>query len=130
MTRWPDHPMTRFSPSLRPERGRRLAQNLLPHLFTHGQSLELLQIPLNVRNAWTRPVGAKQRLVRNLIQPRKILQQHLRRDAADIEMYIRMSPYEKKRGVHPQRTPAVGQQNLQPGEIDRHIVNIDRVAIL
>src|SRR5208282_600810 len=56
----------------RPERGRRLAQNLLSHLFADGQRLKFRKILPDVGNAGARPVGAKQRLVRDLIEPRKI----------------------------------------------------------
>ena len=37
---------------------------------------------------------------------------------------------EKEGGLHPERAPAVGQQNFQPGKIDGHVVDVDRIAVL
>ena len=97
---------------------------------SNGQSFEFLEILLDVWNTRARPIGAKQRFVGNLLEPRKILQQRLRRNAADVEIDVGMPPDEKKRSVHPERPPAVCQQDLELGEIDRDIVNVDRISIL
>src|SRR5208282_5598977 len=81
--------------SLRPERGCRLTQNLLSHRFAHRQSLEFLKISFDVRNTRARPVGAKQCFVGDLVEARKIRQQRLRRNSADVEIDVRVAGDEK-----------------------------------
>src|SRR5208337_1691407 len=113
----------------RPERSCCLAQNLLAHPFAHRQRFEFLKIPFYVRNTRTRPVRAKQRFVGDLIEAREILEQRLRRNAADVEIDVRVPSNEEKRGLHPQRPPAMGQQDFELGEINGHIVHMDWVAV-
>jgi len=60
--------------------------------------------------------------VGDLIKPRKILQQRFRRDAADVEIDVRVPPEEKKRSVHPERAAAVRQEDFELGEINCNIV--------
>ena len=94
------------------------------------QRTKFLEVLLDVGDAGAGPIRAEQRLLRDLFQAREIFQQRLRRDAADVEINIGMSPHEKERRVHPERAAAVGQQNFQLGKIHRNIVDINRIAIL
>src|SRR5262249_9075585 len=112
----------------RPNFQRRLAQNLLFDLRRQGQRLELPEILLDVWNAGAGPIGAEQRLVRDLLQARKITEQLLWRDTADIEMHVAMPPQQEKRRLHPDGAPAVGHQDSQLGEIHGYVVNINGIA--
>jgi len=67
--------------------------------------------------------------VSNLVEPWKILEQRLRWNPADIEKHIQMSSQQKESGIHPKRPAAVRQDDFQLREVDRNIVNEDRVAV-
>src|SRR5664280_2100833 len=93
----------------RPDLERRLAQYLIFRAFTQRERSKLGQVLLDLGNTWPRPVGAEQRFVRDLFQPRKILQKRFGRDAADVQIDVAVSAHQKEGSVHPQRTPAVRQ---------------------
>jgi hypothetical protein len=61
--------------SLRPDRSRGFAENLLPYRLAHGKRFEYLEILLHVGNARTRPIRTEQSFVGDLVEPRKILWQ-------------------------------------------------------
>ena len=65
----------------------------------------------------------------DLFQPRKIPQQRLRWNAADIKKNVGMPPHQEERAVHPQRTSAVREKNLQVREINGDVVNINWITV-
>ena len=61
---------------------------------------------------------------------RKVFQQCLGRDAADVQIDVGMPAQQKECSVHPERPPAMCQQNLQPGKINRDIIDVNGVSVL
>src|SRR5580704_503847 len=96
----------------RPDRKRRFAQDLLLKPLLQWKGAEVIQIFLDIGDSWAGPVRAKQCFVGNFTKPRKILQQALGRDAANIEIDIRMPPDQKKCRVHPEGPATVRQQDF------------------
>src|SRR5450631_4095058 len=92
-----------------PDAQGRPAHNLLPRLLAQRQCTEIVEVLLYLRNAGPRPVRPEQCLIRNFFQPRKVAEQRLRWNAADIQKHIRMPPQQEKRRVHPERTAAMRQ---------------------
>src|SRR5580658_4701311 len=118
------------SESSRPDTQRCLAQDLLLKSFIQWQRPEFIKILLNVRHPRTRPIRTEQSLVRNLFETRKILEQALGRDPADVEIHVGMAANEKECGLHPERTPPMRQQDPELGKIDSDVVDIHRIAVL
>src|SRR5262249_41047950 len=85
--------LTRLRHSCRPDLPRGLGENLLLHCLRQSQRPEFLEILLDVGHAWPWPISSKECFRRYFFQPRKVLEQCLRRYAADIEIHIRMAPY-------------------------------------
>src|SRR5271165_891315 len=106
------------------------AENLLLGAFAQRQGAKLHQVLLDLGHARAGPVSAEQSLVCDLFQPWKIPQQRLGWNAADVEIDIAVSSHQEKCGVHPQRSPAMRQQDLQLGKIDGHIVHVHRISVL
>src|SRR5271157_243923 len=129
-------------PSIRPDSKRHLAENALLCLrrqwqcpegverFLQWQCPEGVERFLDVAHAWAGPVAAEERFVGDLLQTRKVLEQVRRRNAADVHVNIGMAAYQEEGSVHPERPASMCQHNLQVGEIDRYIVDVDRVAVL
>src|SRR5260370_20682607 len=88
-----------------------------------------MQIRLNIGNSGPWPICSEQRFVRDLAHPGTILQQRLGWISADVEKYIWMTAQQKESGIHPQRPASVCQNDFQRGEVDRHVVTENRIAV-
>src|SRR5580704_7355138 len=95
-----------------PDGERRLAENLLLQRLSQWQGKELVKILLDIRHARTWPVCAEKSLVSDLVEPRKVFEQRLRRDAANVEIEVGMSSNEKKCSLHPKRASTMRQQDF------------------
>src|SRR5262249_6405119 len=94
-----------------PNRQCRQAQDLLLGSVADGQTAKVLQVLPDLRHTRPRPIGTEQSLVRDLLQPGKVLQQGLWRNSTYIQKDISMPPHQKECGLHPQRTPPMSQQD-------------------
>src|SRR5439155_21401227 len=92
-----------FLPSARPDSKRGLAENVPLCLRWQRQCPERVQRFFNVAHPRSRPVATEQRLVRDLWQARKVLEQVRRGNAADVEINIGMAAHEEGGGVQPER---------------------------
>src|SRR5580704_8378414 len=113
----------------RPNTQRGLAQDLLLQLFTQRERPEIIEILLDVRYARTRPIRAEEGFMSDLLKAREILEQGLGRNAADVEINVRMTTNEKESSLHPEWAASVRQQDFQLREIDGDIIQIQGIAI-
>src|SRR3954464_11619000 len=86
LTSWPRE--TWCGVSDRPDGERIGAQNLCLGRIGKWQGADLVKILLDVWHTGTGEIGAKQRAVGDFLDARKIFEQQLRRDAADVEIDI------------------------------------------
>src|SRR5215470_3367013 len=115
---------------IRPDRKCSSAENLLFGRVRQRQPAKLLEILFDLGHARTWPISTEQGLMCDLLQPREILQQALRWNAADVEINVGVPPHEKERRVCPQRTTTMREQDSQLGEIYGDIVNKYGIAVL
>src|ERR1019366_2391702 len=132
-----ENPRSKESPAIRetalsqrPEGQRGALKNLAFGFLGQRECAESIQRFLDLARTRTRPVAAEHGFVRDLRQTRKVLEQLPRRNAADVQVNIRMATHQEKGGVHPEWAPAMGEHNLELRKINRHIVDVNRVSIL
>src|ERR1700687_1208233 len=65
-----------------------VVQNLALRRRPNRQSVELLNVPLDLRNARPRPVRAPQNFICEIFDSRKVLHQLLWRNAGDIHVHV------------------------------------------
>src|SRR5712692_10429166 len=98
-------------------------KNFSLHLLGKGQRQELLDVPLDFRNAGPRPIRAPEHFVGDLFDPREIIQEFLRRDAGDVHVHILVAADQEESLFHPERAATVGEND---GEIRK--INADIIA--
>ena len=100
--------------------------------LNHGQQRQrekLIEILTQILDARAGPVGAPYGLVGDFTEARKVVEQLRRRDTRDLEPDIGVPPEDEKRLLAPERAAAMGHHDLKIGEIDRHIVQLERIAV-
>src|SRR5262249_10512773 len=73
---------------------------------------------------------AEERFGRDLFEARKVLQQDFGRNAADIEVHVAMAAEQEEGRLHPDGPAAVRHQDLQLGEVDGQVIEVDGIAEL
>src|SRR3990172_719264 len=103
-------------------------QEAVAHGGGQGEVPEPLQVLPHPRHPRPRPVRAEEELLRDLGQPGEVPEDMLRRDAGEVDPHVLVAAGEEERGVAPQRPPAMGEDDLEIGEVHRHVVDEHRVA--
>src|SRR5713101_4256437 len=91
-------------------------------LLADGQRGKLFEIAFDFGNAGAGPVRSPQHFLGNFFEARKILKQFLRRDAGDVHVHVFVAADEEECLFHPERAPAVREDQGEPGEINGDIV--------
>jgi hypothetical protein len=106
-----------------------LTQDLPLNCRRQRQREKLIEILTQVLDARAGPVGAPHSLVGDFTEARKVVEQLRRRDTRNLEPDIGVAPEDEKRLLAPERAAPVGHHELEIGEIDRHIVQLERIAV-
>src|ERR1051325_1854305 len=93
------------------------------------QREELVDVLLHVLHTRAGPVGSPQHAVADLRETRKVLQQTGGRYPGDVEPDVPVTAQDEKRLRHVERAAAVRHHDAQRGEVDRHVVELHRVAV-
>src|SRR5712691_5623801 len=94
------------------------------------QSEELIDVLAEILDARARPVRAPQRAADDLREAGKVLQELHGRNAGDVEPDVGVPPQDEERFLHVQGPAAVRHDDPQIGEIDGHVVELHRIAVL
>ena len=94
------------------------------------QREKLVDVLPHVLHTRARPVGSPQHPIADLRETRKVLQQTGRRYPGDVEPDIRVAAQNEKRLRHVERAAAMRHHDAQRREVDRHVVEFHRVAVL
>src|SRR5512135_1161615 len=98
-------PMANGQWLFRPDRKRRPGKDMLLCRLRQRQRTDGVDVATDVYAARTGPIAAEQRLVRDFFQSREPVQQLPRRNAADVQVHIRVPPQQEERGIHHQPAP-------------------------
>ena len=89
-------------------------QNLPLHRFrAEPERAKVVDVLLHRDHAGRRPVGPPQRFVREIGEPRHVLQQRLRRNARQLEVNVAMPPRQEDRGLAVERPAGVREDDRQ-----------------
>src|SRR2546425_2937072 len=105
-------------------------ENRLLVRVAERQRQELVDVDPHVLHTRTRPVRAPQDPIRQLRETRKVLQQPGGRYPGDVEPHPAVASQNEKCLLHVQRPAAVRHDDAEIGKIDRHVVEVHRVAVL
>src|SRR5881409_2365650 len=105
-------------------------ENRLLVRVAERQRQELVDVEPHVFHARARPVGAPEDPIRELRETRKVLQQPGGRYPGDVEPHRPVASQNEKCLLHVQRPTAVRHHDAEIGKIDRHVVEVHRVAVL
>src|SRR5262249_21911719 len=96
--------------------------------FGERQRAERFDVLLHRRDAGAGVVGPPQTFIGELFQPRKILEQLLRRNPREIQMDIGVAAGEKDGGLHVERSARVREDQPQAREVHGHVVGRHRIG--
>src|SRR6476469_6284050 len=116
--------------SCRPDAPRRFSKYLLFDSVAQRQGAKSIQVLLDIGHSRAGPIRAEQGLASDFFQARKIFEQRLGRNAADVEINIGMAAHQEERRVHPERTAPMGQKDSHSGKVHCYVVNVHGVTEL
>src|SRR4051794_12902640 len=99
-------------------------------LIGKRQGQELIQVLLEILDSRARPVGPPNHPVCDFSQPGEVLEQFGGRNSRELQVYPLMPPQYEKSFVHPQGPSTMGHYDGEIGEIDRHVIQLHRMAVL
>src|SRR5713226_10397945 len=115
--------------STRKKPRRIVVQNLPLRRGPNWKRVELLNVSLDLRYTWPRPVRAPQDFVCYIFDSRKIFHQFLRGDSGDIHVHVLVPANQEKSFVHPQWSAAVRQNDHEIRIVNANIIAEHRLRM-